>query len=113
MSFFSEKENKVLPLWDDNGNIHAPYKSDDPVFGISLDCAHNYCSWLSRKLKRSIRLPELNEWNRAAFSFGGSGVSVYKVTDLNRSVRELLASKTDEKNNRNIGFRYVMDLTEK
>ena len=111
--FFSDKEKKYLPLWDDDGKVCQPYKPDDPVFGISIRFARNYCAWLSRKLNCTIRLPEQDEWNRAAFCFEKNNVSVYGVADLNRNIRELLASKTSETVNRNIGFRYVMDITGK
>ena len=110
---YSEKDKRFLPLWDIDGKILHPYKPDDPVFGITLDCARNYCRYLSRKLNRSIRLPEQEEWNRAAFCFNSNNISVYGIDDLNRHVRELLASKSSNVFNRNIGFRYVMDLTEK
>ena len=109
---FSEKEKKFLPLWDDRGRILSPYKPDDPVFGIPIGSARNYCAWLSGKLNRKVRLPEIDEWNRAAFCFTDNDVSAYGVADLNRNIRELLASKSSDTFNRNIGFRYVMDLAE-
>ena len=111
--FFSEKENRFLPLWDDNGNVTAPYKPDDPVFGVPVNGARRYCEWLSRKLNVRISLPAHDQWQRAAFSFDNSNISVYGVADLNRNIRELLASKSTGIFSRNIGFRYVMDPVEK
>ena len=111
--FFSEKENRFLPLWDDNGNVTAPYKPDDPVFGVSINAARHYCEWLSEKSGRRVHLPEQDQWQRAAYSFDKSGISAYGVMDLNRNIRELLASKSSGAFSRNIGFRYVMDLTDK
>lgn len=111
--FFSEKTGSFVPLWDDSGKVIYPYTPDAPVFGVSLAVARQYCAWLGKKLDRPIRLPEYAEWNRAAFSFDSDGNSAYGVTDLNRNVRELLASKSSGVFNRNIGFRYVMDLNSK
>ena len=111
--FFSEKTGSFVPLWDDSGKVIYPYTPDAPVFGVSLEVARQYCAWLGKKLDRPIRLPEYAEWNRAAFSFDSDGNSAYGVTDLNRNVRELLASKSSGVFNRNIGFRYVMDLNSK
>ena len=111
--FFSEKENRFLPLWDDNGNVTAPYKPEDPVFGVPINGARRYCEWLSKKHNLRITLPEQDQWQRAAFSFDNSNVSVYAVADLNRNIRELLASANTGISSRNIGFRYVMDPVEK
>ena len=113
MRFFSEKENRFLPLWDDDGNVTAPYKPEDPVFGVSINAAHHYCKWLSEQSGKKVRLPGHDQWQRAAYSFDTSGVSAYGVMDLNRNIRELLASKSSGAFSRNIGFRYVMDLPDK
>lgn len=111
--FFSEKENRFLSLWDDDGNVTAPYQPEDPVFGVSINAAHHYCKWLSEQSGKKVRLPGHDQWQRAAYSFDTSGVSAYGVMDLNRNVRELLASKSSGAFSRNIGFRYVMDLPDK
>ena len=111
--FFSGRENRFLPLWDEDGNITYPYKPDDPVFGVSVDAARHYCEWLSNEKKVRVCLPEHDQWQRAAFSFDNSDVSAYGMADLNRNVRELLSSRGTGAFSRNIGFRYVINPDEK
>ena len=111
--FFSEKEERFIPLWDENGKVAFPYKPEDPVFGVSIVAASHYCSWLSEKCKIRVSLPEHDQWQRAAFSFDNGNVSAYGVADLNRNIRELLSSKNTGTFSRNIGFRYVMSLVKK
>jgi formylglycine-generating enzyme required for sulfatase activity len=111
--FFSHEKDRFLPLWDKDGSVTAPYRPDSPVFGVSLAQAEEYCQWLSAKLNKTVRLPETGEWERAAYSFGSKNISAYAVGDLNRSIRELLASKSSGLYGRNIGFRYVMDMEQK
>ena len=108
--FFSKEKNRFMPLWDEKGNVTAPHKPSSPVFGVSVENAEDYCRWRSKEYKRPVRLPDADEWERAAFTFSGSDISAYNVGDLNRSVRELLATKTAGASQRNIGFRYVMDV---
>ncbi|MBR2633075.1 MAG: protein kinase [Lentisphaeria bacterium] len=111
--FFSHEKDRFLPLWDNGGSVTAPYRPDSPVFGVSLEQAEEYCQWLSAKLNKTVRLPETGEWERAAYSFGSKNISAYAVGDLNRSIRELRASKSSGLYGRNIGFRYVMDMEQK
>jgi len=52
---------------------------DLPVVNVSWDGARAYCRWLSRKTKRTCRLPSESEWEKAArgpesfvFSYGNT-----------------------------------------
>ena len=112
--FYSAKAHKFLPLWQDDGSVTSPYTKDTPVFGVSLADARAYCRWLGRKSGRRVRLPLLEEWNRASFGFEHKNSdSVYGVEDVDYSVREMLEGVKTDLAQRHIGFRYVMDMNKR
>lgn len=109
--FYCDERHRFFPLWNKDGKVAAPYKADDPVFGISLADAQAYCRWLSRRSGRVVRLPVLDEWRRATFDFDRkSSTSVYGVEDLDYGVREMIDGRKLDLNRKHIGFRYVMDM---
>jgi formylglycine-generating enzyme required for sulfatase activity len=109
--FYCDERHKFFPLWDKNGSVTQPYRTSDPVFGVSVSDAQAYCRWLSKKSGRLIRLPILEEWVRASFDFDEqSSVSVYGVENLSYTIREMLGGGKLDLNKKHIGFRYVMDM---
>ena len=53
-------------LWDDAGNLAPGYSPRHPVVGITGDAAKAYCRYLSEKLGKTVSLPRLWQWRRAA-----------------------------------------------
>ena len=51
-------------LWQ--GGQLSPVIEDHPVVCISWVDAMTFCSWLSRKIKKLVRLPAESEWEKAA-----------------------------------------------
>ncbi|MBQ7207476.1 MAG: protein kinase [Lentisphaeria bacterium] len=86
----------------------APDRLARPVTGISAGSAEAYCRWLGKKRNMKIRLPELREWQKAAFRFadaghpalpgapGKRGVSVFGMADAPEGIRELLLDRQGE-----------------
>lgn len=56
-------------VFDEQGAILPPNSPEQPVTGISGRAAMAYCEYLSKKLRRKVRLPFEWEWRRAARGF--------------------------------------------
>ena len=70
-------DGTLQPLWNHEGRLRNPYHLNHPVTGISPRSAAAYCAWLGKKLKKNIHLPEIDQWQKAAFrfpEFGKGGV---------------------------------------
>jgi serine/threonine protein kinase len=64
---FCDATGRTLP---DAGFVQT---DDDPVVDVSWDDAAAFCEWLSRKEKKSYRLPTDLEWSKAVGLAGESG----------------------------------------
>ena len=62
---------KLVPLWDDNGNLLTPYTAQMPVIGITAEAVEAYCSYMSAKTAMKYRLPTALEWEKAARGVDG------------------------------------------
>jgi len=57
--------------WDAEGRLLAPLRPEWPVVGITCAAAEQYCAWLATRLKRPVRLPTADEWEKAARGVDG------------------------------------------
>jgi len=62
---------QLVPLWDDQGNLLAPYLPLMPVIGVTSEAAEAYCSYMSGKSSLNYRLPTALEWEKAARGVDG------------------------------------------
>ena len=62
---------KLVPLWNEKGELVKPYKLSMPVIGISYEAAEAYCRYMSRKTHLNYRLPTALEWEKAARGVDG------------------------------------------
>jgi len=62
---------KLMPLWDDKGNILVPYSGKMPVIGITAAAMEDYCRYMSQKTNFKYRLPTALEWEKAARGVDG------------------------------------------
>ena len=65
------KVRKLLPLWDESGNLLAPFTSDMPVIGVTSDAVEAYCQYKSRLTGLHYRLPTTLEWEKSARGVDG------------------------------------------
>ncbi len=70
---FNENERVFHDAWDADGNLNFSGKLDSslPVVGITKEAAEAYCSWLGKKINRTVRLPSAEEWEKAARGVDG------------------------------------------
>ena len=66
---FAPRPGASERVFDEHGAILPPYSAALPVTGIPGRAAIAYCKYLSKKLKRNVRLPFEWEWRRAARGF--------------------------------------------
>jgi len=65
-----------------------PLTDEHPVSNVSWNDAEKFCAWLSAKMGRTVRLPTLQEWDRAARAgtstayFTGTIPQVWKGTPM-------------------------------
>lgn len=101
LHYYCKDRRNFFPLWDKNGRISAPYRGDEPVFGISLDDARAYCRWMSNKTRRDVRLPSSDELRRSSYILTGNAGS---------GIDGIIEGKEIDLNRKHTGFRYVMDV---
>ena len=63
---FSPGSGELSPIWDDDGNLRAPFRADLPVVGISAEAAEAYCRRVGERYGMTGRLPTVREWQKAA-----------------------------------------------
>ena len=70
---FDELEREFHDAWDDEGNMRYPELLNDgmPVVGITHQAAQAFCEWKGRQLGAVIRLPSVQEWEKAARGVDG------------------------------------------
>jgi serine/threonine protein kinase len=85
--FISESEDRsYMNLWDKDGILREPFKPDMPVVGITGQAAKTYCAWLAGKTKMDCRLPDSDEWERAALGVAGRKLEL--SADLEKRLAE-------------------------
>ena len=62
---------EVRNIWDDQGNLEAPFRADMPVIGIGGAAAEAYCAWRSARDGLKFRLPTALEYEKAARGVDG------------------------------------------
>ena len=67
----THKGRKLMPLWDNNGNLNTPYTKQMPVIGITAEAAEAYCQYMSKQTNFHYRLPTALEWEKAARGVDG------------------------------------------
>lgn len=68
---FYERERRYNDAWSSNGDVEAPFSLDYPVVGITREAAAAFCEWKSKQLGATIRLPSMEEWEKAARGVDG------------------------------------------
>jgi serine/threonine protein kinase/formylglycine-generating enzyme required for sulfatase activity len=70
---FHRSERSFHDAWDANGEISdtARLSLDYPVVGITCEAAEAFCAWKSEQLGAVIRLPTVQEWEKAARGVDG------------------------------------------
>jgi len=69
---FSEQERRFHNTWDDSGKLLDPrLKPELPIVGITHEAAVAYCKWFSKQIRRTVRLPTAEEWEKAARGVDG------------------------------------------
>ena len=58
-------------IWNDDGELTAPFRPELPMVGITGEAAAAYCDWLGRKIGAKVRLPTVFEWEKAARGVDG------------------------------------------
>ncbi|NMA43237.1 MAG: SUMF1/EgtB/PvdO family nonheme iron enzyme [Oligosphaeraceae bacterium] len=71
MISLSNDNAAFTPAWSDDGKLIAGIDPNSPVVGISAKSAMAYCSWLSAKNNGEFRLPNSDEWEKAARGVDG------------------------------------------
>jgi formylglycine-generating enzyme required for sulfatase activity/tRNA A-37 threonylcarbamoyl transferase component Bud32 len=68
-----ENAREFHNVWDDEGNMLWPdiFKTAHPVVGIPRDGAEAYCAWLGAKTGATIKLPTVQQWEKAARGVDG------------------------------------------
>ncbi len=62
---------QLLPLWDAECRLRAPYTENMPVIGVSPAAMEAYCRYMSGKTGFKYRLPTALEWEKAARGVDG------------------------------------------
>ncbi|MCJ8329569.1 MAG: SUMF1/EgtB/PvdO family nonheme iron enzyme [Lentisphaeria bacterium] len=60
-----------VDAWNEKGISNGNLRPDHPIVGITHMSALRYCSWLSKKRGMKIRLPQVDEWEKAARGVDG------------------------------------------
>ncbi len=68
-------DRSVTDIWNDRGELAAPFELNQPVVGISGDAAAAYCRYLSEKSGFRHRLPTGLEWEKACRGVDGRNYS--------------------------------------
>lgn len=69
---FERQARRYSDAWDADGTLLDDRLSPEfPVVGISLTAAHAFCAWKSLQTGATIRLPEADEWEKAARGVDG------------------------------------------
>ncbi len=70
---FDPEEQRFHDAWDDAGAMRFPDKLGlgMPVVGITKNAADAYCAWLGEREGAVIRLPTVQEWEKAARGVDG------------------------------------------
>ncbi len=67
MAYWQSSPGIMIPCWDADGILAAPFDLSEPAVGITGEAAQAYCRYLSARLEQSCRLPTEYEWQKAAF----------------------------------------------
>ncbi|WP_372805899.1 bifunctional serine/threonine-protein kinase/formylglycine-generating enzyme family protein [Pontiella sp.] len=68
-----ENAREFHDVWDGAGNLLWPdlFKLEHPVVGIPREAAEAYCAWLGEKTGAAIKLPTVQQWEKAARGVDG------------------------------------------
>ncbi len=64
--YMTMPDGVVAPLWDDSGKLNGGLVPEQPVFGIGYESARRFCRWYGERTGLVCRLPEPEEWQKAA-----------------------------------------------
>ena len=70
---FNEGERLFHDAWDEKGILRFSGKLNPalPVVGITREAAEAYCAWLGKQKGWTVRLPSVEEWEKAARGVDG------------------------------------------
>ena len=69
---FRQQDRRYMDAWDDSGRlIDERLSLEYPVVGIPRTAAEAYCTWKSKLTGETIRLPQADEWEKAARGVDG------------------------------------------
>ncbi|WP_372794497.1 SUMF1/EgtB/PvdO family nonheme iron enzyme [Pontiella sp.] len=69
---YHRSERQYEDAWNADGTLSDERLHEDfPVVGITHEAAEAFCRWKSEKLGRTVRLPSVQEWEKAARGVDG------------------------------------------
>lgn len=89
---FDPASGRRDPVWDDDGELRAPFSPTLPVVGITPEAAEAYCRWFGKRFGFTGRLPTRVEWQKAA---RGVDARAYVWGDEYQTGRALLGDHPD------------------
>ncbi len=63
---FAADEFTFYDAWNENGKLLPMLEPEQPVVGVSIEAARQYCRWLGDQIGCEVRLPTASEWEKAA-----------------------------------------------
>lgn len=69
---FRQQDRRYIDAWDQEGNLTGDrLRLEYPVVGIPREAAEAFCKWKSLQTGTSLRLPQADEWEKAARGVDG------------------------------------------